>query len=78
MAFNFTDDLGFDESAGSPNDFMTLFPLNAGSQTPNASLSGKVKFTPEGVYAETDAGSSYSQSVVFWPWSAIAHIQQGR
>jgi hypothetical protein len=78
MAFNFTDDLGFDESAGSPNDFVTLFPMNPTAQTSNVALSGKIKFTSEGVYAETDAGTNYSQSIVFWPWSAIAHIQQGR
>jgi len=70
------DDFGFVES-DDPDDDLLLVPLST-APGGNVNLRGKVKFTPEGVYAETPDGTNYGQSIVFWPWSSIDRIQQNR
>jgi hypothetical protein len=73
MPLNFTDDLGFDETAASPNDVILI-----STPSGNVSFGGNVKFTSEGVYAETPSGSAFGQAIVFWPWTNINYIQQNR
>jgi hypothetical protein len=48
MAFNFTDELGFQEGQASPSDDLIIRTLDGG----NITTTGSVKFTEHGVYAE--------------------------
>lgn len=72
MAFNFTDDLGFDETAASPNDVLTIRTIDAG----NIQASRGVKFTDLGVYVQTVSDGAYGTATVFVPWSYIKYIAQ--
>lgn len=71
-SFNFTDELGFEEGLASPSDLLNIRDTQGG----NLQVSGNVRFTEHGVYAQCASSGPYGQGLIFYPWSNLKSIFQ--